>query len=244
MDEKHMPDTKTRLIVALDYSDAFEALSLAQELVPLRPWVKVGLELLMHAGPRIISDLRDLGLPVFLDGKFHDIPNTVAKAMQASAATGASMINVHASGGVRMMQAAREAADVGAMISGLPRPLVIAVTVLTSLTPQEFRESTGCMCTLEEQAVAQAMLAKDAGLDGVVSSVSEVAKIKDACGNDFLTVTPGIRLAASQDDQRRVATPRAAIRAGADFLVVGRPITQAPDPYAVCAGILSEIEIG
>ncbi len=236
-----MSPTRTRLIIALDYSDAFEALSLAQELVPLRPWVKVGLELLMHSGPRIISDLRDLGLPVFLDGKFHDIPNTVAKAMQAAATTGAAMMNVHAAGGLRMMQAAREAADVGAMTSAQARPLVIAVTVLTSLTTAELHEATGCARTLEQQAVALALLAQTAGLDGVVSSVNEVAAIKAACGAEFLVVTPGIRPASAQDDQRRVATPSAAVQAGSDFLVVGRPITQAANPYAACAAILHEI---
>jgi len=237
-----MSSTQPRLIVALDYANADAAISLAATLAPLRPWVKVGLELLMHSGPHIVAELCEMGLPVFLDGKFHDIPNTVAGAVRASLATGAAMLNVHAGGGLRMMQAAREAADAGALASAQARPLVIAVTVLTSLTTEELHAATGCLRTLEEQAVALALLAKAAGLDGVVTSVNEVAAIKAACGAEFLTITPGIRPTSADDDQRRVATPTAAVRAGADFLVVGRPITQAPDPYAACAAVLREME--
>jgi len=241
---EHTTPPGTQLIVALDYSDACEALAMAQQLAPLQPWMKVGLEMLMHAGPGIVSELRALGLPVFLDGKFHDIPNTVAKATAAAVRTGAAMLNVHASGGLRMMQAAREAADEAAMDSGLPRPLVIGVTVLTSLSAEELRESTGCTRSVEEQVVALARLTQDAGLDGVVASVNEAPAIKAACGPDFKVVTPGIRPAMVSDDQRRVATPRAAMAAGADYIVVGRPITQAADPMTACVSILQELGQG
>lgn len=230
------------LIVALDYADSLLALALARQLSPLRPWMKVGLELLMAAGPQIVSDLRSFGLPVFLDGKFHDIPNTVAGAVRASITTGANMLNVHASGGVRMMQAAREAADEAAAAADLPRPLLIAVTVLTSLSSQELRDELGCTRPAEEQVITLALNAKEAGLDGVVASVWETEAIKMTCGADFKVVTPGIRpIAGIVDDQRRVATPRAAVEAGADFLVVGRPITQAADPASACSAILREM---
>jgi orotidine-5'-phosphate decarboxylase len=232
-----MSHTGPQLIVALDYPDAAPALAMAWRLRPLAPWVKVGLELLMSAGPGVVAELRDMGLPVFLDGKFHDIPNTVAGAVRGAIASGARIINVHASGGLRMMQAAREAAEACAG----PRPLVIGVTVLTSLSPDELRNEAGCARPLEEQVIALALLAKEAGLDGVVASVAETAAIKAACGKDFTVITPGIRPAAVEDDQRRVATPREAIAAGADFLVVGRPITQAKDPAVACAAILREI---
>jgi len=238
-----MPHDTPQLIVALDYPDAAHALEMGQRLVSLHPWVKVGLELLMYAGPRIVSDLRDLGLHVFLDGKFHDIPNTVAGAVHGATVTGAAMLNVHAGGGVRMMRAAREAAETAAATLALPRPLVIAVTVLTSLSSEELRDEVGCNRSAEEQVVALALRAKEAGLDGVVASAWEVEAIKTACGTGFKVVTPGIRPATSgDDDQRRIATPAAAIRAGADFLVVGRPITQAADPLAACARIMAEIE--
>ena len=232
-----MQDSHTRLIVALDFPTATAALALARQLAPLRPWVKVGLELLMHAGPPVITDLRAFGVPVFLDGKFHDIPNTVAGAVRGAVQSGAGIINVHAGGGLRMMRAAREAAE-----GADPRPLIIAVTVLTSLSPVELRDEAGVSRPLLDQVVTLAQLAREAGLDGVVASVAETAAIKAACGQNFQVITPGIRPASgTADDQRRVATPRDAIAAGADYLVVGRPITQAPDPLAACAAILDEI---
>lgn len=237
-----MPQTTPQLIVALDYSDPALALALARQLAPLRPWMKVGLELLMYGGPQTVGNLRGLGVQVFLDGKFHDIPNTVAGAVRGATVTGANMLNVHASGGLRMMQAAREAAEEAAASANAERPLVIAVTVLTSVSAEELRDEIGCARTPEEQVVALAMLAKEAGLDGVVASVWETAAIKAACGADFKVVTPGIRPAGgSVDDQRRIATPRAAVEAGADFLVVGRPITQASDPCAACEAVLAEM---
>ncbi|HEY3377489.1 MAG TPA: orotidine-5'-phosphate decarboxylase [Armatimonadota bacterium] len=237
-----MPTTKPQLIVALDFPDAASALTLARTLAPQRPWMKVGLEMLMSVGPQIVRELRDLGLPVFLDGKFHDIPNTVAGAVRGATVTGANIINVHASGGVRMMRAAREAAEDTARATGVARPLVIAVTVLTSIAPEELRDEIGCARAPEEQVVALALRAKEAGLDGVVASVLETRAIKAACGPEFVVITPGIRPASgTADDQRRVATPRVAIDAGSDYLVVGRPITQAADPAAACAAILAEM---
>jgi len=231
-----MSTPSSRLIVALDVPTADAALVLARQLQPLGPWMKVGLELLLHAGPSVVRALREMGMPVFLDGKFHDIPNTVAGAVRGAAAAGAGILNVHASGGLRMMRAARAAVE--GMTS---RPLVIGVTVLTSLAPEELRDEAGVARPLDAQALALAQLARRAGLDGVVASVAETAAIKAACGRDFVVITPGIRPAPAEDDQRRVATPRAALAAGADFLVVGRPITQAPDPAAACATILDEM---
>lgn len=230
-----------QLIVALDFPDADSALAMVRRLLPAKPWVKVGLELLMQAGPDIVRALRGLGFDVFLDGKFHDIPNTVAGAVKGAVATGARIVNVHASGGLRMMQAAREAAAAAAA-DGAPRPLVIAVTVLTSISAQELADEVGCARAPEEQVIALAKLAQQAGLDGVVASVLEAAAIRAACGPEFAIVTPGIRPAQANDDQRRVATPRVAVESGANFLVVGRPITQAADPLAACEAIQAEMK--
>ncbi len=208
---------------------------MARLLAPQRPWVKVGLELLMSAGPGVVAELRALGCSVFVDGKFHDIPNTVAGAVRSIISSGAQMINVHASGGLRMMQAAVAAAQA---VPAAARPLLIAVTVLTSTAPEELRDEMGVARPLEEQVVALAKLAQLAGMDGVVASPREAEAIKAACGSDFLVVTPGIRPDTGvADDQRRTATPAQAMAAGADFIVIGRPITQAADPANACAAI-------
>lgn len=238
-----MTELSPQLIVAFDYSDPAPAVALARQLAPLHLWGKVGLELLMHAGPQVISDLHRLGMRVFLDGKFHDIPHTVAGAVRGATRTGASIINVHASGGLRMMRAAREAADETATQLNIARPLLIAVTVLTSLSPEELLEEVGCARSAEEQVVTLAQLAREAELDGVVASVWEADAIKQACGHNFKVITPGIRPASggASDDQRRVATPRAAREAGADFIVVGRPITMAADPLAAAKAIQHEL---
>ena len=238
-----MSTTTPKLIIALDYRAAEPALALAQQLIDQQPWLKVGLELLMNSGPQLVKELRAQGFPVFLDGKFHDIPNTVAGAIRGATSTGANMCNVHAAGGIRMMQAARDAALATATELNLPPPLVIAVTVLTSISAEELRAEVGCNLSPEEQAIALALRAHEAGLAGVVASVWETAAIKKACGDDFLVITPGIRPnSGSEDDQRRVATPANAISAGADFLVVGRPVTQAKDPAAACREILAEMK--
>lgn len=238
-----MHKTSPQLVVALDFPHVDQALAMAEDLASFPIWMKVGLELLTHAGPDIIADLCALGIPVFLDGKFHDIPNTVAGAVRGAVATGARMVNVHASGGVRMMHAAREAADEAAQADNLPRPLIIAVTVLTSLSAEELRDEVGISRSPEDQVVTLARLAQQAGLDGVVASAWEASAIRAACGPEFHIITPGIRpdLTAG-DDQRRIATPASAIHAGADFLVVGRPITQSADPQAACAEVLAQID--
>lgn len=238
-----MSTSSPQLIVALDYADHAPALALGRELAPLHLWGKVGLELLMFAGPRVVRELRAAGLRIFLDGKFHDIPNTVAGAVRGATLTGANIINVHASGGLRMMRSARDAAADTAALHDIPCPLVIGVTVLTSLSPEELRDEVGCSRSAEQQVVELAKLAREAGLDGVVASVWEAAAIKQACGQDFKVITPGIRPQVGiMDDQRRVATPRFALEAGADFIVVGRPITQAADPLAAATAIMRELE--
>ncbi len=231
------PDQKgPRVIVALDYASGAEAQAFAQRLDPKRCRVKVGKELFTVAGPDLVRQLAGRGFDVFLDLKYHDIPNTVASACKSAAALGAWMINVHAGGGRAMMQAAREA------LAGLAHPpKLIAVTVLTSMSAEDLRE-TGHG---EEPAVLVGRLAKLAaasGMDGVVSSAQEASLLRKTCGADFCLVTPGIRLAdAAQDDQKRIVTPQKAIADGADYLVVGRPITRAADPLAVLDRINADV---
>ncbi|MBM3343722.1 MAG: orotidine-5'-phosphate decarboxylase [Betaproteobacteria bacterium] len=225
-----------KIIVALDYPAAEPALAMAAKLDPTLCRVKVGKELFTAAGPALVQTLVARGFGVFLDLKFHDIPNTVASACKAAARLGSWMINVHASGGRAMMQAAREALDGGAT-----RPKLIAVTVLTSMAQSDLAD-IGIPGGAEAAVLRLARLAQAAGLDGVVCSAQEARVLRAACGAGFHLVTPGIRLAdAGQDDQKRVMTPRAAIEAGADFLVIGRPITQAAQPIAALERIQREI---
>ena len=225
-----------RVIVALDYATGAEALALAQRLDSKRCRVKVGKELFTVTGPALVEQLVGRGFDVFLDLKYHDIPNTVAAACRAAAALGVWMINVHAGGGRVMMQAAREALEVEAI-----RPRLIAVTVLTSMGAEDLRE-TG---QNEDPAVLVerlARLAAASGLDGVVCSAQEAQRLRQACGPEFCLVTPGIRLPDSaQDDQKRVVTPQMAIANGADYLVIGRPITKASDPLSVLDRINADI---
>jgi orotidine-5'-phosphate decarboxylase len=215
----------SKLIVALDFATEVEALAMAKLLDPARCKVKVGKELFTAAGPALVRQLVSDGFDVFLDLKFHDIPNTVAGACRAAAGLSVWMVNVHASGGSDMMKAAREA------LERVPhRPLLIAVTVLTSLTDAALQE-IGYASTAAVQAQHLAQLAHACGADGVVCSVHEVAAIKRACGAAFRTVTPGIRLPGDdKGDQARIATPQSAIQQGADYIVMGRPITQSSDP--------------
>ncbi len=221
-----------RVIVPLDFPDADAALALAARLDPRLCRVKVGKELFVAAGPAVVGKLQERGFEVFLDLKFHDIPNTVAGACKAAARMGVWMMNVHASGGAAMLRAAREA------IEALARPpLLIAVTVLTSLSDDDLHE-VGYRGTAIEVVEHLARLARAAGLDGVVCSAREAAALRHATGEDFLLVTPGIRLdGASADDQSRVVTPLEAARLGADYLVIGRPITQSADPVATLNSI-------
>jgi len=226
-----------RLIVAMDYHSDDDCLAIAHQLSPQQCRLKVGKELFTAAGPQLVEQLMTLGFDVFLDLKFHDIPNTTAKAVRAAAELGVWMVNVHASGGRRMMLAAAEELD-----KFQAPPLLIAVTVLTSMTAEDLTE-VGVLHSPQQQVLNLAELAKHAGLDGVVCSAHEAAALKLACGPDFTLVTPGIRpLSAAQGDQRRVMTPAAAIAAGSDYLVVGRPITQAADPMLACRDILTTID--
>jgi orotidine-5'-phosphate decarboxylase len=237
-----MVDPKEQLIIALDYADLPPALEMARLLGPKVGMLKIGLELFNSAGPAAVSALRELGARVFYDSKFSDIPNTVAGAAAAAGRMGVSMFNVHALGGSRMMAEAKDAAIRAASEAGLAPPLVIGVTVVTSLSDREVREELGIPAEAGETAIRLAALAKQAGLDGVVAAVHEVPAIKRACGKNFLTVTPGIRPAWAQaGDQRRIATPRQAVEAGSDYLVVGRPVTRAEDPVEAVAAIVREM---
>lgn len=228
------------VVVALDYDNAEAALAMADRLDPGLCRVKVGKELFTIAGPQLVRDLVGRGFQVFLDLKFHDIPNTVAAAVKAAAELGVWMVNVHASGGARMMEAAAEALQP----FGEQRPLLIGVTVLTSTAPEELA-AIGIARSLEEQVLSLAALAQRCGLDGVVCSAREAEALRQRCGTNFALVTPGIRPAgAAADDQRRIVTPAQALEWGADYLVIGRPITAAADPMQSLQKILAEIGAG
>ncbi|ATJ82485.1 orotidine-5'-phosphate decarboxylase [Halomonas beimenensis] len=227
------------LIIALDYSSLDAALCMADRLDPARCRLKVGKELFTRSGPDVLEALHGRGFEVFLDLKFHDIPNTVAGAVQAAAEQGVWMVNVHAGGGRRMMEAAKERL----VRQGLSTQL-IAVTVLTSMAAEDLAE-VGVSVSPAEQVERLAALARDSGMDGVVCSAQEAARLRVLCGDDFLKVTPGIRPAAAQaGDQRRVMTPGEAVAAGSTHLVVGRPVTQADDPMAALAAIEAELAAG
>jgi orotidine-5'-phosphate decarboxylase len=228
-----------RVIVPLDVPDMESALGLAARLDPKLCRVKVGKELFTASGPEVVERLHDRGFEVFLDLKFHDIPNTVAGACRAAARLGVWMLNVHASGGEAMMRAAREA------VAGVPRPpLMIGVTILTSLGDADLAR-IGFSGTAEENVVRLARLTRAAGLDGVVSSAREAPALRRAIGADFVLVTPGIRLPGSdKGDQARVVTPVEAMRLGANYLVIGRSITHSPDPAATLETIRKSLEEG
>lgn len=237
--EPAVREARERLIVALDAGDREEALRLAGILAPEVGAFKVGLELFCAAGPSLVRELVERGARVFLDLKFHDIPNTVAGAARAAARLGAWMFNVHAAGGREMMRRAVAAAEDAA---GRARPLVVAVTVLTSIDARALREEVGIAREPLDQVRFWAEEARAAGLDGVVCSPHEAAAVKAACGSDFLAVTPGVRPAgAAAADQRRVLTPAQAVAAGADYLVIGRPITAAPEPARAAQAIAEEM---
>lgn len=236
----HLSSARSRLIVAIDLPSADAASRMAEKLQAHVGVFKIGFELFSAEGPALPRYLAARGQGVFLDLKFHDIPNTVRAAAREAAQLGVSMFNVHAAGGRKMMEAAREGAQAGQ--TGEKRPLVLAVTILTSLAQEDLGE-IGITGNPEQAVIRLAKLAQSAGLDGVVASAREARVIRQACGPDFVIVTPGIRPAASQaQDQARVATPADAVRGGADYLVVGRPITGAPQPEAAADAIVAEME--
>jgi orotidine-5'-phosphate decarboxylase len=224
-----------KIIVALDYADEKSALKLVEQLDPALCRLKVGKELFTAAGPQFVEKLSRSDFGVFLDLKFHDIPNTVAKACSAASNLGVWMLNVHASGGLEMMQAARQAVN-----NSETKPLLIAVTVLTSMN-QAALAQIGVTGDLQDHVIRLAKLTQQAGLDGVVCSAAETPELREKLGKDFCLVTPGIRPeSASLDDQKRVATPKAALMMGSSYLVIGRPITQADNPLKALTAIHAE----
>ena len=228
--------TLSPIVVALDYPSIDGAMNMARSLDPSRCRVKVGKELYTASGPAILEQLHGLGFDVFLDLKFHDIPNTCAKAVGVAADLGVWMVNVHASGGRKMMETARNELE-----KKRHQPLLIGVTVLTSMDQSDMAEM-GLDVTPAQQVERLAKLAQSSGLDGVVCSANEIDIIRSGCGADFKTVTPGIRPEwAAAQDQKRIMTPEAAVAAGVDYMVIGRPITQADDPAAACELILSSL---
>jgi orotidine-5'-phosphate decarboxylase len=236
-----MPEARTRLAIALDLDARDRILSAARLLAPEAGYLKLGLEAFVAEGPALVREVVALGARVFLDLKLHDIPNTAARAAAAAARTGAAMLNCHAGGGREMMRAFGDGAREAAEKAGLPRPTLIAVTVLTSLDAHVLSK-IGLAGTPREAAVRLAVLARESGLDGAVCSPEEIEPIRAACGPGFLLVVPGVRPAgAASGDQKRVAAPGDAIRAGADLLVVGRPILAAGDSVAAARAIVAEI---
>lgn len=232
---------RSPVIVALDTHDPDAALALAGKLDPALCRVKVGKELFTAAGPALLDALHEQGHEVFLDLKFHDIPNTVQKAVAVAASQGVWMLTVHASGGRTMMEAAREGAREGAARKGGREPLLVAVTVLTSLDQQDLDE-LGIQRSTAEQVQRLAALAQNSGMDGVVCSAAEVAGLRELLRKDFLLVTPGIRPEGdSHHDQKRVMTPAAALRAGSSHLVIGRPITRSTRPGERLAAICESL---
>ncbi|MFP1921646.1 orotidine-5'-phosphate decarboxylase [Lonsdalea quercina] len=225
------------IIVALDYASQRDAYEFVDRIDPQRCRLKVGKEMFTLFGPQLVNDLQQRGFEVFLDLKFHDIPNTTARAVAAAAELGVWMVNVHASGGARMMQAAKEAL----LPYGADAPLLIAVTVLTSMDEDDLR-GLGITLSPAEQAERLAVLTQQCGLDGVVCSAHEAERLKQRCGTAFQLVTPGIRPAGSAaGDQRRIMTPEQAKLAGVDYMVIGRPITQSADPAQTLNAILATL---
>ncbi|HEY1481299.1 MAG TPA: orotidine-5'-phosphate decarboxylase [Candidatus Acidoferrum sp.] len=236
---------RSSLIVALDFDSLKTALSFAKQVADLVGMFKIGSQLFTSAGPEAVRQVSQLGTDIFLDLKFHDIPNTVAGAVLAAAALpGVQLVNVHALGGTQMMQAATQAVSAGVPM-GADRTRLLAVTILTSMDQKSMRD-VGIGGPSQSRVVKLAKLAQAAGVDGVVASVQEAKAIRKACGREFLIVTPGVRpkdakAESKKDDQARTATPFEAIKAGADYIVVGRPILTAADPRAAAQQIVDEI---
>jgi orotidine-5'-phosphate decarboxylase len=234
---------KDRIIVALDTPDKIVCERLVKTLRGTISMFKIGSELFTACGYEAISLVLDSGAQVFLDLKFHDIPNTVANASQIVSRFGVKMFNVHALGGETMMRAAKAAVEGETQKRGLNKPLILAVTILTSVSEENMQNILGTDRSLNDQVLMLAESAKEAGLDGVVASAHEVAMIKKNLGDDFVVVTPGVRPAwVAQQDQIRVVTPKEAFENGSDYLVIGRPITAASDPLAAAERIVQEVE--
>ncbi|MGI6315511.1 MAG: orotidine-5'-phosphate decarboxylase [Christensenellales bacterium] len=229
------------VIIACDFPGREETFSFLDRFPGEKPFVKIGMELYYACGPEIVRDIKARGHRVFLDLKLHDIPNTVKRAMAVLSGQGADMVNLHAAGTKAMMKAALE----GLTRPDGSRPLLVAVTQLTSTSPEQLREEMLITSSMEDTVLRYARNAKEAGLDGVVCSPLEVKRVKEACGQGFLTVTPGIRFAGSgKDDQARIATPAMARNLGSDYIVVGRPITAATDPAAAYRRAVEEFTGG
>ncbi|WP_036745775.1 orotidine-5'-phosphate decarboxylase [Paenibacillus sp. UNC451MF] len=228
-------------MVALDYPGAAEARQLIEALKGIPCYMKVGMQLFYSAGPQFVASLKEQGYKVFLDVKMHDIPNTVKGGSESVTRLGVDMFNVHAAGGKQMMEAALEGVD-KALNGGTSKPIVIGVTQLTSTSLAVMNEEIGIAGSVEEAVIRYAQLAQSAGLHGVVASPLEVTRIKEACGTEFVTVTPGIRPAgAAIGDQSRVMTPAEAFAQGTDFVVIGRPITAAEDPRSALEAIIQSV---
>jgi len=239
-------DQRERLILGLDIDDAAEAYKMIDKLAPYVKYYKVGLQLITKDGPRLVMTLKRKGLKVFYDAKFHDIPQTVYNACYEAARFGVNMVNVHASGGEKMIGYAREALEKASSKMQLERPALLAVTVLTSFDNRAYKNATKASLDIKKMVLHLAKTAKKAGADGVVCSPHEIKMIKKELGQDFLVVTPGIRPESKvkKDDQARVMTPKEAMQLGADYIVVARPILQAADKVDVIEKIQKEIKEG
>ena len=234
---------RERLVLALDVDNFKKAEQLVGKLSDYIGVFKIGSQLFTAEGAKVVNMVNDKGSKVFLDLKFHDIPNTVARAAEVAAKLGVYIFNVHTSGGYEMMKAAAEITAKTSQELGIKKPLILGVTLLTSINQEILEKEIGIKKRLKEQVVHLAKLAKAAGLDGVVASSCEIKEIRKACGEDFVILTPGIRPAGKpSDDQKRVMTPQEAIKLGSDFLVIGRPIRNASNPVEATKEILREME--
>ena len=233
-------DPRERLIFALDVDNFEEAIRWVRLLKEYVGFFKVGSQLFSHSGPKIIDWIHRQGKEIFLDLKYHDIPNTVARASEEVTKLGVSMLNLHALGGRVMIEKAVEAVHRKAKQLEIPRPKILAVTILTSLNQKDL-ESLGFAGTLQGHVLALAKIAIDAGVDGVIASPQEISLLRPALGKDFIIVTPGIRLEGSEDDQKRTMTPKEALEAGADYIVLGRIIRKAKDPVGALERLIEEI---
>lgn len=236
--------SKSKIIVALDVANASKAQILIEKLFNYVGGFKVGLELFSSEGPTFVQELTSRGISIFLDLKYHDIPNTVSNASKVATRLKVDMFNVHAAGGKEMMRKAAESAGEEAVILGVKRPKILAVTILTSLDDIDLRMITGSLDKVVDHVRRRAISAREAGLDGVIASPREIEIIRKDCGEDFLIITPGVRPKESgEQDQKRIMTPREAIKLGADYLVIGRPICQAKNPVVAACEIVREIEL-